>query len=182
MAAALPQLRRNRAPSANIGAWYCAGQWLVSRTVGLERRKRPLRRRTCRTGAARDRIFRRLRPDRGDRRELDGRTLCSGVQRPLRRADDRCTTLFGRLVRARLLRRGLDRRAPGRARLQHADPVHRSARPSAGRASTHQDLDVPGRQDPRRFRAEPRRVGTGPGAGARWRDGHAPSRRGAGAR
>ena len=47
MAAALPQLRRDLTPRAQVGAWFRAGQWLVSRTVGLERRQRPLRQRAC---------------------------------------------------------------------------------------------------------------------------------------
>ena len=39
MATALSQLRRDLAPSTQVCARYCAGQWLVSRTAGLGRRQ-----------------------------------------------------------------------------------------------------------------------------------------------
>ena len=150
MAPALPQLRRDRALRANIGAWYCAGQWLVSRTVGLERRKGPLRQGTCRPRPARDRVFRRLCPDRRDRRSwtagpsavvfndlYDGQAIEHGVTRTPgwseaspTRLGPACTAEldFGTLT-----------------------PLHRSARPPAGRASPGHDLDVPSGQNARRF-------------------------------
>ena len=54
--------------------------------------------------------------------------------------------------------------------------------PPSGGAATDQDLDLPGRQDPGRFRAEPGGVGAARGARPGRHDRHAAARRGAGAR
>ena len=184
MAAALQGVRRHRPGACGAGPERRPGsrarERMVPRPARVGRGPRLLRVGAGRPGPAGDRVLGRPPPGGRHRRDLAGRAIGRSRERPLRRRDDRRPPARRRPAPAGLRGRGLGRGAR-RRRVRPLDPhsLCRAGRRPARGGPPRPDMELAVGEDPRRLRAEPRRVASLHRARRTGLDDHDPARGGA---